>query len=94
MSWTREFQLRNPDRLAEFASLAIEHRPGTYFQDSQTGPEVLNAMVERAVGEDFQKFAQDQLVTPLGIRRSNRYSMRDQAGHTGAVAFRPDATRR
>jgi len=82
MNWTREFQLQNPDRLTEFASLPIEHQPGTYFQYSQTGPAVLNAMVEKAVGEDFQKFAQDQLFTPLGIKRPNWYWMRDQAGNT------------
>ena len=39
-------------------------------------------MVEKAVGEDFQKFAQDQLFTPLGIKRPNWYWMRDQAGNT------------
>ncbi len=82
MNWTREVQVPGPDRVSEFFSLPIEHQPGTYFQYSQTGPGLLNAIVEKAVGQDFQKFAQEQLFGPLGIKRSDWYWMRDRAGWT------------
>lgn len=84
---TREFQVAfNPNRVKEFNSLPFDHEPGTYFEYSQTGAGVLNAIVERAVGRDFQDFAQDELFTPLGIDRDHWFWMRDAAGWTEGYA--------
>ena len=52
--------------MKEFASLPFDHKPGEYFDYSQTGPALLNAIVEKAVGQDFQEYAQDKLFTPAG----------------------------
>lgn len=82
MNWTREFRIHNPDRVKEFASLPFDHKPGEYFDYSQTGPAVLNAIVEKAVGKDFQEYAQEKLFTPLGISRESWFWFRDQAGWT------------
>lgn len=83
MNWTREFHVAfNPDRVKEYASLPFDHEPGTWFDYSQTGPAVLNAIVEKAVGRDFQDYAQDEVFRPLGIDRGNWFWMRDQAGWT------------
>lgn len=83
MNWTREFRVAfNPDRVKEFASLPFDHAPGEYFEYSQTGPAVLNAIVEKAVGKDFQEYAQEKLFSPLGIARESWFWFRDQAGWT------------
>lgn len=83
MQWTREFQVAfNPDRVKEFMSLPFDHEPGEYFEYSQTGPAVLNAIVEKAVGKDFQEFAQEQLFAKLGIPRANWFWLRDAHGWT------------
>jgi CubicO group peptidase (beta-lactamase class C family) len=87
LNLSREFQVAfNPDRVREFNSLGFDHEPGTWFAYSQTGPAVLNAIVQRAVGRDFQDFAQDELFTPLGIKRDNWFWMRDSAGWTEGYA--------
>jgi hypothetical protein len=87
LNLSREFQVAfNPNRVAEFNKLAFDHEPGTHFAYSQTGPAVLNAVVQRAVGRDFQAFAQDELFTPLGIERDNYFWMRDASGWTEGYA--------
>jgi hypothetical protein len=87
LNLSREFQVAfNPDRVREFNSLAFDHEPGTWFAYSQTGATVLNAIVQRAVGRDFQDFAQDELFGPLGIDRDNWFWMRDASGWTEAYA--------
>jgi CubicO group peptidase (beta-lactamase class C family) len=87
LNLSREFQVAfNPNRVHEFNSLAFDHEPGTFFAYSQTGAAVLNAVVQRAVGRDFQDFAQDELFTPLGIKRDNWFWMRDAAGWTEGYA--------
>ncbi|MGH8997938.1 MAG: serine hydrolase domain-containing protein [Acidimicrobiia bacterium] len=83
MNWTREFHgAFDPDRVKTFAELPFDHEPGTYFEYSQIGPGVLNAVVETAVGRDFQDYAQDELFGPLGIERGSWFWFRDQAGWT------------
>lgn len=63
-------------------ALPIVRRPGTYFQYSQRGPDLLAYVVERAVGTDLQAFAQERLFAPIGIQRSDWLWMRDRSGHT------------
>jgi hypothetical protein len=83
MNWTREFHVAfHPDRVKTFATLPFDHEPGTYFEYSQIGPGLLNAIVEKAVGRDFQDYAQDELFTPLGIKRDSWFWFRDQGGWT------------
>ena len=83
MNWTREVQLPfNPNRVKEFNKLPFDHEPGTWFDYSQTGPGVLNAIVERAVGRDFQDFAHEELFSKLGIERDHWFWMRDASGWT------------
>ena len=87
LNLSREFQVAfNPNRVQEFNRLAFDYKPGTHFAYSQTGPAVLNAVVQRAVGRDFQAFAQDELFTPLGIERNNYFWMRDASGWTEGYA--------
>ena len=87
LNLSREFQVAfNPNRVREFNGLRFDHEPGTYFAYSQTGAAVLNAIVQRAVGRDFQDFAQDELFTPLGISRNNWFWMRDASGWTEGYA--------
>lgn len=82
MNWTRELNLAMPDRIREFMSLPIEHRPGTYYQYDQTGPSVVAYVVQQAVGEDLQTFAQREFFDPLGIARDKWFWLRDRSGHT------------
>jgi CubicO group peptidase (beta-lactamase class C family) len=87
LNLSREFQVVfNPNRVQEFNRLSFDHEPGTFFAYSQTGAAVLNAVVQRAIGRDFQDFAQDELFTPLGIQRDHWFWMRDAAGWTEGYA--------
>ncbi|MBB5913007.1 CubicO group peptidase (beta-lactamase class C family) [Nocardia transvalensis] len=85
--------------LAEFATTGIDpniaqealaqplvHPPGTYFQYSQRTPDLLAFVVQRAVGEDLQDYAQRTLFDPLGIPRSSYTWLRDRAGNTYGYA--------
>lgn len=60
----------------------VLHPPGTYFEYAQHPLTLLLNIVQRAVGEDVQDFAQQQLFGPLGIRRSDWFWARDRSGNT------------
>ncbi|MEU0510135.1 serine hydrolase [Amycolatopsis sp. NPDC006125] len=81
-NWTRELNLAMPDRVREFLSLPFDHQPGTFYRYSQTGPSVVAFVVQRAVGEDLQDFAQRELFGPVGIPRAHWFWLRDRAGNT------------
>src|SRR5699024_9305472 len=68
-------------------ALPVEHEPGTFFEYTQHGPDLLAFVVQRAVGEDLQRFAQDNLFTPLGIDEGDYYWARDRSGNTYGYAF-------
>lgn len=91
MNWTRELNLASPDTIREFMSDAFDHDPGTYFRYEQTGLTVLDQVVERAVGEDFQVFAQQELFDRIGIPREHWFWATDRSGHTigAGAAFLP-----
>jgi CubicO group peptidase (beta-lactamase class C family) len=78
----RDYNILMPDRLHEALTVPVEKEPGTYWEYSQSGPALLAEAVQRAVGEDFQAFAQRELFTPLGIAPDHWYWRRDAAGHT------------
>ncbi|WP_240691370.1 serine hydrolase domain-containing protein [Amycolatopsis nivea] len=65
----------------------LTHRPGTRFAYGQRDPDLLAYVVQRAVGEDLQEFAQRNLFAPIGIPRSSYFWLRDRAGNTYGYAF-------
>ena len=87
MEWSTEMNPLIVDRVKLALSLPVEHRPGTYFEYHQTAPTLLTALVQRAVGRDFQQFAQDELFTPIGIERDSWFWLRDRAGNTEGWAY-------
>lgn len=68
-------------------SLPFDHEPGTYFEYAQTTVTLLAAVVQRAVGEDLQTYAQRELFDPLGIPRHHWNWSRDAKGQTHGYAF-------
>ena len=73
-------------------ALPFAHEPGTFYEYAQTTVTVLGAVVEAAVGQDLQAFAQAELFGPLGIPRDRWSWQRDVAGHTigfAALAMAP-----
>ncbi len=78
--------LTDPDVVHEALAQPIEHEPGTHFRYSQRTPDLLAFVVEQAVGEDLQAFAQRELFTPIGIRSTDYFWLRDRSGHTYGYA--------
>lgn len=76
----------DPDVVHEAMAQPIEHEPGTDFRYSQRTPDLLAAVVEDAVGEDLQEFAQENLFEPIGIERNDWFWLRDRSGHTYGYA--------
>jgi CubicO group peptidase (beta-lactamase class C family) len=85
--------------LAEFASIGtdpniaqealaqpITHAPGTHFEYSQRDVDLLAYVVQRAVGEDLQAFAQQYLFGPIGIPAGSYIWLRDRSGNTYGYA--------
>ncbi len=79
---TRDYDIAMPDRLKNALSTPVAREPGSFFEYSQDGPALLAEAVGRAVGEDFQAFAQRELFTPLGIAPGDWTWTRDSKGHT------------
>lgn len=77
----------DPDIAKQALALPVTHQPGTFFEYTQHGPDLHAYVVQRAVGEDLQSFAQRELFTPLGIESSDYYWARDRSGHTYGSAF-------
>lgn len=64
----------------------LTHEPGTHFEYAQRVPDLLAYVVQRAVGEDLQDFAQRNLFDPIGIDRSSYFWLRDRSGNTYGYA--------
>ncbi len=77
----------DPDIAKEALALPVQHTPGTFFEYTQHGPDLLAFVVQRAIGEDLQQFAQRTLFGPLGIDQHDYYWARDRSGHTYGYAF-------
>jgi hypothetical protein len=58
----------------------IRHRPGTHFEYSQLGPALLAYVVQRAVGQNLQKYAQRVLFGPIGITAGSYFWLEDRSG--------------
>jgi len=85
--------------LAEFASIGtdpniaqealaqpITHPPGTHFEYSQRDVDLLAFVVQRAVGEGLQTFAQQYLFGPIGIPVNSYIWLKDRSGNTYGYA--------
>lgn len=83
----------DPDVVQEALAQRITHRPGTHFEYSQRTPDLLAYVVQRAVGQDLQAYAQERLFGPVGIPRSSYIWLRDRSRHTYGYAnlFMPTA---
>ncbi|WP_067701138.1 serine hydrolase domain-containing protein [Nocardia jejuensis] len=60
--------------------------PGSAFSYSQRNVDLLSYVIELAVGESLQDFAQRELFGPIGIERGDYYWARDRSGHTYGYA--------
>ena len=78
----RDYNITMPDRIRDALLTPVAKEPGTYWEYSQSGPALLAEATQRAVGEDFQAFAQRELFGPIGILPGSWAWTRDAAGHT------------
>jgi CubicO group peptidase (beta-lactamase class C family) len=80
MHWATELNESLPDTVDTFMSLKIVQKPGTYYQYSQVGCNMMSAIIEKAVGEKFQTFAQREVFDKIGILSGNYFWSKDRAG--------------
>ncbi|MET8655294.1 serine hydrolase domain-containing protein [Nocardia aurea] len=76
----------DPNVVAQAMAMPIEHPQGTVWQYSQRAVDLLAYVVQQAVGEDFQAFAQRNLFSPLGIEQTDYHWGRDRSGNTYGYA--------
>jgi CubicO group peptidase (beta-lactamase class C family) len=75
------------DSAALVLTRPFEAVPGTKFIYAQTTVTALVSVVEAAVGEDFQSFAERELFGPIGITHDQWHWDRDSVGRTQGFAF-------
>ncbi|MDT4938761.1 MAG: hypothetical protein QOG80_2432 [Pseudonocardiales bacterium] len=76
----------DPDIAQEALAQPIQHTPGSYFEYNQRDPDLLAYVVQRAVGQDLQTFAQSYLFGPIGIPAHSYRWLRDRSGNTYGYA--------
>ncbi|MFE3618095.1 serine hydrolase domain-containing protein, partial [Streptomyces anulatus] len=76
----------DPHSAVQALSVELTNPPGTTFSYSQRNVDLLSYVIELAVGEPLQQFAQRELFDPLGIPRTDYYWARDRSGHTYGYA--------
>ncbi|RDI69106.1 CubicO group peptidase (beta-lactamase class C family) [Nocardia pseudobrasiliensis] len=76
----------DPNVVAQALAMPIDHPQGELWQYSQRAIDLLAYVVGRAVGEDFQDYAQRKLFDPLGIARGDYHWGRDRSGNTYGYA--------
>ncbi|WP_225730831.1 MULTISPECIES: serine hydrolase [unclassified Nocardia] len=76
----------DPNSAVQSLGVPLDYPPGTHFSYSQRNVDLLSYVIESAVGEPLQQFAQRELFDPLGIQRGDYYWARDRAGHTYGYA--------
>ncbi|WP_378736288.1 serine hydrolase domain-containing protein [Nocardia brasiliensis] len=76
----------DPNSAVQALGVPLDNPPGTVFSYSQRNVDLLSYVIELAIGEPFQQFAQRELFDPLGIYRGDYYWARDRAGHTYGYA--------
>ncbi|WP_449289754.1 serine hydrolase domain-containing protein [Nocardia rhizosphaerae] len=76
----------DPHSAVQALAVELVNPPGTAFSYSQRNVDLLSYVIELAVGEPLQQFAQRELFDPLGIASSDYYWARDRSGHTYGYA--------
>lgn len=76
----------DPNVVAQALAMPIVHPQGTQWQYSQRAVDLLAYVVQQAVAEDFQAFAQRKLFEPLGIERTDYHWARDRSNNTYGYA--------
>ena len=76
----------DPNIAQEALAQPMQHTPGTYFEYNQRDPDLLAYVVQRAVGQDLQAFAQHYLFGPIGIPAHSYVWLRDRSGNTYGYA--------
>lgn len=88
LAWASDLnEAGSMDSVAMLMKRPFEAVPGTRFNYAQTAVTALAAVVQAAVGEDFQTFAQRELFDPIGIERNAWEWGRDSAGNTQGFAW-------
>lgn len=76
----------DPFSAVQALAVPFDNPPGTTFTYSQRNVDLLSYVIELAVGEPLQQFAQRELFGPIGIQRGDYYWARDRSGHTYGYA--------
>jgi CubicO group peptidase (beta-lactamase class C family) len=76
----------DPDSAVQALGVPLDNPPGTVFTYSQRNVDLLAYVLELAVGEPLQQFAQRELFDPLGIPRGDYFWAKDRSGHTYGYA--------
>ncbi|WP_330251100.1 beta-lactamase family protein [Nocardia sp. NBC_00565] len=76
----------DPNSAVQALGVPLDNPPGAVFSYSQRNVDLLAYVIELAIGEPLQQFAQRELFDPLGIERGDYYWARDRAGHTYGYA--------
>ncbi|MEV6274490.1 serine hydrolase [Nocardia sp. NPDC051832] len=76
----------DPNSAVQALGVPLDNPPGAAFSYSQRNVDLLSYVIEMAVGEPLQQFAQRELFDPLGIPPGDYYWARDRAGHTYGYA--------
>lgn len=75
------------DSVSRLFKRPFEAEPGAEFIYAQTTITAIVAIIEAAVGEDFQTFATREVFEPIGISKSSWSWGRDISGRTQGFAF-------
>ncbi|MBF6179015.1 serine hydrolase domain-containing protein [Nocardia otitidiscaviarum] len=76
----------DPNSAVQALGVPFDYEPGTRFVYSQRNVDLLAYVIERAVGEPLQRFAQREFFDPLGIPPTDYYWARDRSGNTYGYA--------
>jgi CubicO group peptidase (beta-lactamase class C family) len=76
----------DPNIAQEALAQPITHSPGTHFEYSQRDVDLLAFVVQQAVGEGLQVFAQQYLFGPIGIPAHSYIWLKDRSGNTYGYA--------
>lgn len=63
------------DYLPMFQDKKMKFRPGERFSYSNSGYIILGIVIEEVTGFKYQKFIEDQILAPLGMRKSGFFSL-------------------
>jgi len=76
----------DPNSAVQALGVPLINPPGTVFTYSQRNVDLLAHVIELALGEPLQQFAQRELFDPLGIAHGDYYWARDRSANTYGYA--------